>query len=52
MPTELLMQGADAYTSLTEVATTPETDIPEITPAVSFSIGVSVSVALTLGGGC
>ncbi|MET8046399.1 MULTISPECIES: hypothetical protein [unclassified Streptosporangium] len=45
MPTELLMQGADAYTSLTEVTTTPETDTPEATPIVSifFSIGVTIA---------
>ncbi|MGW0587117.1 hypothetical protein [Streptosporangium sp. NPDC002607] len=32
MTTELLLEGANTYTSLAEIATTPETDTPEATP--------------------
>ncbi|MET8046400.1 MULTISPECIES: hypothetical protein [unclassified Streptosporangium] len=51
MPTELLMQGADAYTSLTEVTTTPETDTPEATPYI-ISLTLGYSIAATVAGSC
>ncbi|MEO3857097.1 LxmA leader domain family RiPP [Acrocarpospora sp. B8E8] len=51
MPVELLMEGADNYTSLAEVAVAAEMESPEATPAliISFSIGVSVTATAAMG---
>ncbi|MET8046403.1 MULTISPECIES: LxmA leader domain family RiPP [unclassified Streptosporangium] len=48
MPTEFLMEGAEAYTSLAEVAAGPETDAPEATPIVSMTITL-INVTVYLG---
>ncbi|MET8046397.1 MULTISPECIES: LxmA leader domain family RiPP [unclassified Streptosporangium] len=48
MSAELLLEGANAYTSLAEIATTPETDTPEATPitliltpgAIAFTVAI------------
>ncbi|WP_157518838.1 LxmA leader domain family RiPP [Herbidospora mongoliensis] len=50
--TELLMQGADAYTSLAEVAAVHEIETPEVTPTVSFVLGGAVSMTLTMRYSC
>nr|WP_157554427.1 hypothetical protein [Herbidospora sakaeratensis] len=48
MSTELLMEGADAYTSLAEVATAAEIEAPErLIDTIIWSI-----CTLTLQGGC
>ncbi|GAA1014407.1 hypothetical protein Aple_079490 [Acrocarpospora pleiomorpha] len=51
MSTELLIEGADAYTSLAEVAVGAGVESPEATPAliISFSIGVSVTATAAMG---
>ncbi|WP_157518814.1 LxmA leader domain family RiPP [Herbidospora mongoliensis] len=43
MSSELLMEGADAYTSLAEVAAASDVESPELSAAVS----VIVSIATT-----
>ncbi|WP_157555631.1 LxmA leader domain family RiPP [Herbidospora yilanensis] len=52
MSADLLMEGADAYTSLAEVATADQIDTPEITPALTVSAIVSWSLSTTLWAEC
>ncbi|MGW0587119.1 hypothetical protein [Streptosporangium sp. NPDC002607] len=49
MTTELLLEGANTYTSLAEVASGPEIDVPEISPATIsiLSISWATSIAVT-----
>ncbi|MEO3857096.1 hypothetical protein [Acrocarpospora sp. B8E8] len=50
MTAELLFEGADAYTSLAEVATaTTEIESPQVTPLISFTPVSFVSVTIIAG---
>ncbi|MGW0587124.1 LxmA leader domain family RiPP [Streptosporangium sp. NPDC002607] len=49
MTAELLMQGADAYTSLAEVTAATEIDTPEATPVIfSFTLGLSYGATIVV----
>ncbi|GGO00684.1 hypothetical protein GCM10010116_01070 [Microbispora rosea subsp. aerata] len=53
MSIENLMDGAEAYSSLAEVANTPQSDAPEATPTVVSSAIASFNLSwLTVKGGC
>nr|WP_157554431.1 LxmA leader domain family RiPP [Herbidospora sakaeratensis] len=52
MHTDLLMEGAGAYTSLAEIAATAEAETPEVTPAISFFTGAAVSITTTMAFSC
>nr|WP_157554423.1 LxmA leader domain family RiPP [Herbidospora sakaeratensis] len=45
MSAELLMEGADAYTSLAEVAASGEFDSPEMLPTITVTTITTISVA-------
>ncbi|WP_157518841.1 LxmA leader domain family RiPP [Herbidospora mongoliensis] len=51
MSVELLMDGADAYTSLAEIAA--EIDSPEILPTITITTITTISaISVTYGIGC
>ena len=53
MSSENLIEGADAYTDLTEVAEEQQTEAPEASPAiVASAIGSFVTSFNTVKGGC
>jgi hypothetical protein len=52
MSTELLMEGADAYTSLAEVATVPGGEGPEAWPQNSYLTSPLCLIAYTIESGC
>ncbi|MEU8383299.1 hypothetical protein, partial [Streptosporangium sp. NPDC048865] len=52
MSTEILMEGADAYTSLAEVATVPGGDGLEAFPPNSWLTSPLCSIAYTIQSGC
>ncbi|WP_432924921.1 hypothetical protein ACQPZZ_31080 [Microbispora sp. CA-135349] len=53
MTTENLMSGAGAYSSLAQVANTPQIDAPEATPTVVASAVASFNLSwLTVKSGC
>ncbi|WP_157555630.1 LxmA leader domain family RiPP [Herbidospora yilanensis] len=51
MSAESLMDGAAAYTSLAEVATADQIDVPEITPTAGY-LTVSMITVATLFAEC
>ncbi|MGW0587118.1 hypothetical protein [Streptosporangium sp. NPDC002607] len=46
MTTELLLEGANAYTSLAEIATTPETDALEAASLTTTTATLDVSFTI------
>ncbi|MGS2642407.1 MULTISPECIES: hypothetical protein [unclassified Streptosporangium] len=52
MSIEILMEGADAYTSLAEVATVPGGDNLEAFPPNSWLTSPLCSIAYTIQSGC
>ncbi|MET8046398.1 MULTISPECIES: hypothetical protein [unclassified Streptosporangium] len=46
MSTELLLEGANAYTSLAEIATASETSTPEAIPTSTISVSISLTFYL------
>ncbi|WP_214409112.1 LxmA leader domain family RiPP [Sphaerisporangium fuscum] len=54
MSTQFLMEGADAYTSLAEVAAAPVADVPEAvpTPDTSWLTSPLCVIAYTIESSC
>ncbi|GAA0850185.1 hypothetical protein ACFQVD_44450 [Streptosporangium amethystogenes subsp. fukuiense] len=52
MSTELLMEGAEAYTSLAEVAAVPGSDAPGAWPRTSYLTAHICYIAYTIESSC